>query len=136
MTRLDTQSAERLTKLLGMLGSNSDGERANAARMADQLVRGLGLTWGDIVIPAHAVPARDWRRMANYCLALRDQLNQREMEFVESVDHWLSRCAVRQTATLAIQNLCAVNQLKGAGRDIRKFRPGAGRRHYPDRRLT
>jgi hypothetical protein len=51
MTRLDTQSAERLAKLLGMLGSNSDGERANAARMADQLVRGLGLTWGDIVIP-------------------------------------------------------------------------------------
>jgi hypothetical protein len=106
MTRLDTQSAERLTKLLGMLGSNSDGERANAARMADQLVRGLGLTWGDIVIPAHAVPARDWRRMANYCLMLCDQLNQREMEFVESItgyrgapsdkqQRWLSKIYAR-----------------------------------------
>jgi hypothetical protein len=88
MTRLDTQSAERLTKFLGLLGSNSDGERANAARMADQLVRGLGLTWGDIVIPPHAVPASDWRRMANYCRMLRDQLNQREMEFVESITRY------------------------------------------------
>ncbi len=67
MTRLDTHSAERLTKILGMLGSNSDGERAIAARMADQLVRDLGLTWADIVIPPRAVPASDWRRMANYC---------------------------------------------------------------------
>jgi hypothetical protein len=108
MTRpvLDPQSAARLVKLCGMLGSEHDGERAAAAFKADRFIRGLGLTWGDIVIPSHPVPASDWRRIANYCLLLRDQLNEREMEFVESIaryrgapsdkqQHWLSRIYAR-----------------------------------------
>ena len=44
-TLLDPSAAERLAKLLGMLGSNHDGEVSNAARMADALVREHGLTW-------------------------------------------------------------------------------------------
>ena len=100
MTALDHQASQRLAKLLGMLGSNSDGERANAARMVDQLVRGLGLTWSDIVMP-HAVPASDWQRMANYCLTLRDQLNQREMEFVESIARYRAAPSNKQQSWLS-----------------------------------
>jgi hypothetical protein len=41
---------DRLTKLLGMLGSNGDGEVDNAGRMADDLRRKLGMTWHDLII--------------------------------------------------------------------------------------
>jgi hypothetical protein len=41
----------RLAKILGMLGSAHDGERASAAAKADQLVRGSGSTWHEVVNP-------------------------------------------------------------------------------------
>jgi hypothetical protein len=34
-----------------MFGSDHDGERATAARLADRLVRQHGLTWGDVLKP-------------------------------------------------------------------------------------
>src|SRR4051812_18279276 len=47
----------RLVRLLGMLGSDFDGERAAAAAKADELVRDLGLTWDAVVAsPALAPP--------------------------------------------------------------------------------
>ena len=42
---------ERLAKLCGMFGSAHAGERAAAAAKADQLVRALGLTWFDVLVP-------------------------------------------------------------------------------------
>jgi hypothetical protein len=39
----------RLTKFLGMLGSEHDGERANAALKVEQLRRQLGMTWEDLL---------------------------------------------------------------------------------------
>src|SRR5262245_25791951 len=50
---LDPSTAQRLAKLCGMFGSNHDGERAAAAAKADALVRGLGLTWPQILLPKH-----------------------------------------------------------------------------------
>src|SRR5262245_64972779 len=49
MSALDPCIADRLAKLLGMLGSDHDGERASAARKADQLVREHGLRWPDVI---------------------------------------------------------------------------------------
>jgi len=49
----------RLTRLLGMLGSDFDGEVAIAGRLADKLVRSARLTWGDIIAPALPPPDRD-----------------------------------------------------------------------------
>ncbi len=40
---------QRLAALLGMLGSDYAGERDNAARAAQKLARGAGLTWGEIL---------------------------------------------------------------------------------------
>jgi hypothetical protein len=93
---LDPHSADRLRKLCGMLGSDHDGERAAAARAADKLVRGLGLTWHQVIappiVPDHSPRVRSWRaddsdwcRMAQFCHAWRWSLSQREREFVESV---------------------------------------------------
>jgi hypothetical protein len=39
----------RLSKLLGMLGSDHDGEVVSAARMANQRARRAGLTWTEIL---------------------------------------------------------------------------------------
>lgn len=46
---LHPQTADRLAKLLGLLGSDHDGEVANAGRAADRLLRQAGLTWFDII---------------------------------------------------------------------------------------
>jgi hypothetical protein len=48
---LPRRELERLAKICGRLGSVHDGERAAAALKADQLVRGLGLTWREVLAP-------------------------------------------------------------------------------------
>jgi hypothetical protein len=40
---LDPHEAERLCKLLGKLGSDSNNERAVAGRLADEFIKCLGL---------------------------------------------------------------------------------------------
>jgi hypothetical protein len=48
----------RLVSLLGMLGSDHDGERATAARMVEEHRRKCGLSWAEIVIPSPAEEKR------------------------------------------------------------------------------
>jgi flagellar biosynthesis GTPase FlhF len=43
---------ELLIKALGMLGSDHDGERANAARIVEKQRARLGMSWEDLIIPA------------------------------------------------------------------------------------
>jgi hypothetical protein len=45
---LDIKSQERFSKLVGMLGSSSAGERATAAKLATELLMRNGLTWADV----------------------------------------------------------------------------------------
>lgn len=66
---LAASEANKLAKLLGMLGSAHDGEIVNAARKAHELVRNSGTTWREVIgawdterdaghqIPHHAVAA-------------------------------------------------------------------------------
>jgi hypothetical protein len=49
---LQPQYRKRLVDLLGMLGSDFDGERANAARLADEHRKKCGLGWGELILPA------------------------------------------------------------------------------------
>ena len=42
---------ERLIKLLGLLGSDHNGEIAAAGRVADALIRDAGVTWADVIAP-------------------------------------------------------------------------------------
>lgn len=46
---MDDKQRTRLIQFLGMLGSEHDGERANAAKMADTLLRASGLDWKAVV---------------------------------------------------------------------------------------
>lgn len=52
---LPAHQRSRLVRLLGLLSSDHDGERANAGAMADRLLRESGLRWDD-VIAGHALP--------------------------------------------------------------------------------
>lgn len=44
-----------LVKILGMLGSDEDGEIANAGRQAERIRKNAGMTWDDLII--EAIPA-------------------------------------------------------------------------------
>ena len=46
---LSKKEVERLIALLGMLGSAHDGEVVNAARLAQRLIGGAGVTWADVL---------------------------------------------------------------------------------------
>lgn len=46
---MKTEDKERLLKLLGMLGSEHDGERAAAALKASQFLKKRNLSWSDVL---------------------------------------------------------------------------------------
>ena len=86
--------ADRLMKLCGMFGSDFDGERGNAARMADELVRDAGLTWPDVIsgCSAKSKPGhRVWRaptsvtESAMICLLFAEPHTDWETKFLKSI---------------------------------------------------
>ena len=111
--KLDPRSIERLVKLLGMLGSNHDGERAAAALKANALVRDHGLVWSDVIPTPHAErrpnDARaknqddqkvDWRTMRDFCAQRSHLLRPREQAFVDHIDSWRGALTEKQSAWL------------------------------------
>ncbi len=81
----------KLAKILGMLGSDHDGERAAAALKADHFVKQAGLTWEAIVSPNRAPkPHRPpefgtWRKTCRECLARDKDLRQWERGFLRDL---------------------------------------------------
>ena len=85
----------RLVKILGLLGSDHDGEVAAAGRRAHQLLQGAGLTWPEVIgqPPPESphCPPRRWRRPATpsdaaaICLQWPEALSAWESEFCKSV---------------------------------------------------
>ena len=93
-TRLDPAAADRLVKLCGLFSSNGDGERATAARMADDLVRSNGLTWRDLLAPTsspdlvrwilkHAEALNEWE--ASFVSTLRGDLSPKQKAKLEQI---------------------------------------------------
>ena len=89
--------ASKLAKVLSMLGSDHDGEIAAAGRRAHALVKGAGLTWGDVIGPTtlpksgFSSPQRCWRvpatpgECAALCLRWSEVLTGWEAEFCRSL---------------------------------------------------
>jgi hypothetical protein len=113
MTRaLAPQAADKLTKILGLLGSAHSGERASAALKADELVRAAGLTWADVInVPPVAADAprirawrstsTDWQKMAQFAHERRHRLGRWEHEFIWSMLNWKGEPSEKQQDTLA-----------------------------------
>jgi hypothetical protein len=89
--------ADKLVKVLGMLGSAHDGEIAAAGRRATAMVKGAGLTWGEVIAPAAPRPepphrpSRRWRRVVSptdstaLCLQWPEVLTGWEAGFCRSI---------------------------------------------------
>jgi hypothetical protein len=106
--KLPPPAHAKLVKLASMLGSSFEGERANAARMASDLLREHGTTWNELLTPpcqpCPRCAARDaqedrsrtyratrdwtrdsWRNVAVHCLIHEDLLSEWEASFLQSV---------------------------------------------------
>jgi hypothetical protein len=88
--------ADKLVKVLGMLGSDHDGEVAAAGRMAHSMLKAMGLTWGDVIKPAapkseRPKQQRRWRwptspsDTAALCLQWPEVLTEWETDFCRSM---------------------------------------------------
>jgi hypothetical protein len=101
MQRLAPDALERLIKLLGMLGSAHDGERAAAGLKAHELIRRHGLTWEDILLTTPETPKPlGWRDKLAACEAHQHCLNSRERAFVFSLRRWRGTPTEKQLAWL------------------------------------
>jgi hypothetical protein len=104
--RLDDATADRLVKVLGMLGSDHAGERAAAGAKAAALVKAAGMTWRDVIAPSPPIipqlenPTPDWRRMAAECHARRARLKPSELAFVAKIITWRGEPTEKQLAWL------------------------------------
>ena len=100
---VEQEDAQRLVKLCGLLGSDHDGERANAAFMATKLLRMNDMTWADLVaramLPAPSAPMPHWSTVPKteeeWSTAIRarcwDRLTHWEKDFLASIlqrDRW------------------------------------------------
>lgn len=63
---LSPADASKLAKLCGMFSSDYDGERANAAQMADNLLKKTGLTWEQMFQGAKLDDEPSHRSSASY----------------------------------------------------------------------
>jgi hypothetical protein len=87
----------KLAKILGMLGSDHDGEVAAAGRRANAIIKGAGLTWDQVLAPVVSPsesphrPPRRWRRptsasdSAALCLQWPEVLTDWETDFCRSI---------------------------------------------------
>jgi hypothetical protein len=98
MDRLAPDAIDRLIKLLGMLGSAHDGERAAAGLKAHELLRRHGLTWSDIIVVTP--PKIGWREKVRACRSYRHQLNDKERAFVDTLELWHGTPTAKQLAWL------------------------------------
>jgi hypothetical protein len=87
----------KLVKVLGMLGSDHDGEVCAAGRRANALLKGAGLTWDQLLNPPASEPQqtyrppRRWRKpvsasdSAALCLQWPEVLTDWETDFCRSL---------------------------------------------------
>ena len=78
---LNLRAAGYLAKLLGLLGSDHDGEIVAAGRKAHQFIRCLGLTWADVIF----TPPESWWVMAAACARQQHLLSERECDFIRNI---------------------------------------------------
>jgi hypothetical protein len=112
--RLTPALASKLVKVLGMLGSVHDGEVAAAGRRADAMVKGAGLSWGDVIAPAAPRseqpqrPQRRWHRStspsdtAALCLLWPEVLTDWETNFCRSI---VGRRRISAKQTVVLEHL-------------------------------
>ena len=85
---LSAADADKLAKILGMLGSDHAGERDVAGRKACDLVQSLGLTWPDVIRPGPPprwLPVRSPHALAAQCAKFPAVLTTWECQFLAEI---------------------------------------------------
>jgi hypothetical protein len=103
---LQPKLADRLSRILGMLGSDFDGERAAAGLKATQLLREAGLSWEDLIRPSAAPvpppqPPMGFRMRAMQALARGALLTDWERGFLASIARQGRPLSPKQRSVLA-----------------------------------
>jgi hypothetical protein len=97
-----------------MLGSDHDGERASAAKLADDMLRALGLTWDAVIAPktlsaphpaenpfrAKAEAERTAWRTKAAVVATSSRVTAWERDFAKDLLDWTAALSERQQACL------------------------------------
>lgn len=105
MTGLDSKTADRLGKVLNLLASDHDGERAAAGWQANAIISRAGLTWAALIEAAIQKRERQmpemgtWRQTCRDCLARGDDLRPWERRFLADLPKF-SRISVKQRYAL------------------------------------
>jgi len=119
---------DRLIKLLGMTGSDADGEVVNAARLANRLLRERQETWEAaltpkpiVVYPTHSPPPRPrprprgrtdtpWAAMCRIMLWQYDELlNDWERMFLGSIMQQASLSEKQRAVLTKIATKCGIS---------------------------
>ncbi len=92
----------RLVRLLGMLNSTFDAERATAGRLADKFIRERNLTWDQIIgaEDRQQHQSQSWRGVVAGCQRQAERLNQWERDFLASISTCRSGLTPKQKAKL------------------------------------
>jgi hypothetical protein len=108
---LSPDLAAKLAKILGMLGSDYDGEIAAAGRRANAMVKRAGLTWDEVISSSAPIPQRPhrpprrWRKpgtpsdTAALCMQWSEVLTDWEADFCRSIVG-RRRISAKQTVVL------------------------------------
>jgi hypothetical protein len=92
MSKPITRTTQHMVAILGMLGSEFDGEVLAAARQAERVRVAMGLTWHQLLAPpppSLAPPppngaATPWRHLAHLCRQRHD-ISEWEADFLANV---------------------------------------------------
>jgi hypothetical protein len=119
MTQLAPIS-DKLRKLLLMLSSDQPGEVTSAATAIGRTLHGIGADWHDLanrlLAPAEEAKAQprhsnnnaryrndgetDWRVMRDFCSQHPHLLNERELDFMDTLEQWRGTPTEKQFAWL------------------------------------
>ena len=78
-------SRAKLAAVLGMMGSDHDGEVLSAARTAERLRRATNLTWSQLLIGPDAGADLPWRELLDMARSRPELLSQWDRQFLTSI---------------------------------------------------
>jgi hypothetical protein len=112
MVQLD--KIPRLEKLLLLLSSNQPGEVVAAASAIQRALKAAGASWHDLArgLTQPAAPSprarkrdrsdqdADWHELHDFCRSRDELLAPRELDFMNTLDHWHGNLTPKQRAWL------------------------------------